>query len=72
MHVMQIFVVEVILAARGLSTADPLFKVRWVGYGEDEDTWEPLSMFDDDIFGYSWAEDALKSKVQKFVHKWSK
>ena len=69
---MQNFDVEVILDAKDLKTAEPRFKVRWMGFGLEDDTWEPYSMFEDDIFQYAWANKALKAEARKLAKKWGK
>ena len=60
---------EVILDVRDIQTADPRFKVRWVGYTAEYDTWEPYSMFEDDVFQYAWANEALRAKAGKLAKK---
>ena len=69
---MQNFDVEVILDTMDLKTTDPRFKVRWMGFGPEDDTWEPYSMFEDDIFQYAWADKQIKAEAQKLAKKWSK
>ena len=68
----QNFDVEVILGLEGMKTASPRFKVRWATFGEEDDTWEPYSMFEDDVFQYAWADEKLRAEAQKFARRWRK
>lgn len=68
----QNFDVEVILDVKDMQTVDPRFKVRWVGYTAGYDTWEPYSMFEDDVFQYTWAKEELRAKARKLVKLWEK
>ena len=64
---MQIFTVEVILDTRDMKTTDPRFKVRWEGFATEHDTWEPYSMFKDEVFQYAWASEKLRTEAQRFA-----
>ena len=50
---------ERILEARDLhSEESPLFKVKWRGYTECHNSWEPRSCFTLDPSAYAWAPSA--------------
>ncbi len=63
---------EVILGLEGMKTSKPRFKVRWETFTEEDDTWEPYSMFEDDVFQYAWADEKLRAEAQQFARRWRK
>jgi hypothetical protein len=39
------YVIERIVGARKLRDGSLRYKIRWFGYGEDDDTWEPENIY---------------------------
>ena len=61
-----------ILDIRKMKTSDPRFKVRWETFSAEHDTWEPYSMFEDDMFQYTWANKKVRAEAQKSAKVWRK
>jgi hypothetical protein len=58
------YVVEKILAHDVSDAKDTKWQVRWSGYGESDDSWEPLSNIKDvEVFH----EYCIANKLQRFI-----
>ncbi|KAK9839677.1 hypothetical protein WJX81_005418 [Elliptochloris bilobata] len=58
----EVFEVEKIMDERCLhSKAAARFRIRWWGYDEADDTWEPVASLDHDPFDYEWADPAKRA-----------
>jgi hypothetical protein len=66
----DVFYVKMVRKARKVRTAAPEFRIRWWGYGEADDTWEPLENLDDDPLTYTWENPAEKESARQHAAKW--
>lgn len=63
----ELFVVEKIMDYRKNDQGDFEFFVRWKGYGPEEDTWEPLTMFGTHPRFYEWEGGLIPSDIASLV-----
>ena len=66
----DVFYVKMVRKVRKVRTAAPEFRIRWWGYGEADDTWEPLENLDDDPLTYTWENPAEKESARQHAAKW--